>query len=50
MRLDVGKGAAILSCHATDPAKNEPTKFSTDIHKAHQGEKTKLECMTRHAL
>jgi len=25
---DVGKGAACLTCHASDPSKNEPTKFS----------------------
>ena len=47
---DVGKGAACLSCHAPDPAKNEPTKFSTKVHKVHQGEKTKLECSACHAF
>mgnify|MGYP000866057749 CR=1 FL=1 len=47
---DVGKGAACLTCHASDPSKNEPTKFSTDVHKVHQGEKTKLECAACHAI
>lgn len=45
---DVGKGAACLSCHASDPAKKEATKFSTFIHKTHQGEKAKLECSACH--
>lgn len=47
---DVGKGAPCLTCHAPDPAKNEPSKFSTEVHKVHQGEKTKLECAACHAL
>ncbi|MCE5211577.1 MAG: cytochrome c3 family protein [Deltaproteobacteria bacterium] len=49
---DVGpaKGTACLTCHTTDPAKNEPTKFSTDVHKVHQGGKTKLECSVCHIL
>jgi hypothetical protein len=47
---DVGKGAPCLTCHVPDPAKNEPTKFSTNTHKVHQGEKTKLECSACHAL
>jgi hypothetical protein len=47
---DVGKASACLTCHAPDPAKNEPTKFSADVHKAHQGGKTKLECAACHAL
>lgn len=47
---DVGKGASCLTCHAPDPAKNEPTKFSTNTHKIHQDEKTKLECSACHAL
>lgn len=47
---DVGKAAACLPCHAQDPAKNEATKFSTAIHKIHQGEKIKLECSSCHAL
>lgn len=47
---DVGKAAACLSCHAPDPAKSEATKFSTQVHKVHQGEKTKLECSACHAL
>lgn len=47
---DVGKGAACLSCHAPDPAKNEPTKFSANVHSVHQGGKTKLECQACHAL
>lgn len=47
---DVGKGAACLTCHAPDPAQNESTKFSADVHKAHQGGKIKLECATCHAL
>lgn len=47
---DAGKGAPCLSCHTSDPAKAEPTKFSTQIHKNHQGEKTKLECAACHAL
>lgn len=49
---DVGtaKGNACLTCHAPDPAKNEPTKFSTELHKVHQGGKTKLECAACHAL
>lgn len=46
----VDKGAACLSCHAPDPAKNEPTKFSAEVHKVHQGGKTKLECGACHAL
>jgi len=47
---EVEKGKGCLTCHAPDPAKTEPTKFSTAIHKAHQGEKTKLECGACHAL
>ncbi len=47
---DVGKAAACLSCHAPNPAKAEATKFSTEIHKVHQGGKTKLECSACHAL
>lgn len=47
---DVGKGEACLTCHAPDPAQNEPTKFSADVHKAHQGGKIKLECAICHAL
>ncbi|MGV8058479.1 MAG: hypothetical protein AB2L12_10710 [Smithellaceae bacterium] len=47
---DVGKGAACLSCHAPDSTKNEATNFSTEIHKKHQGEKTKLECSACHAF
>ncbi|HNY65460.1 MAG TPA: cytochrome c3 family protein [Deltaproteobacteria bacterium] len=47
---DVGKAAACLTCHAPDPAKNEATSFSTNIHSVHQGGKTKLECSSCHAL
>jgi len=47
---DVGKATACLTCHAPDAAKNEPTKFSADVHKAHQDGKTKLECTACHAL
>ena len=47
---DVGKGEACLTCHAPDPAKNEPTKFSTEVHKVHQNGKTKQECSACHAL
>lgn len=47
---DVEKGKGCLTCHAPDPAKAEPTKFSTAIHKTHKGEKTKLECGACHAL
>lgn len=47
---DAGKGAPCLTCHTSDPAKSEPTKFSTEVHKVHQGEKTKLECAACHAL
>jgi len=47
---DVGKGEACLICHAPDPAKNEPTKFSTEVHKVHQNGKTKQECSACHAL
>jgi len=46
---EVGKGAACLSCHASEPAKKEPTKFSAFVHKIHQGEKTTLECSACHA-
>ena len=47
---DVGMGAACMSCHTPNPAKNEPTKYSTNVHKAHQGQKTKIECSACHAL
>lgn len=47
---DVDKAAPCLSCHKTDAAKTEATKFSTEIHKIHQGGKTKLECASCHAL
>lgn len=47
---DVGKGQACLTCHAPDPAKSEPTKFSADTHKTHQNGKAKLECAACHAL
>lgn len=47
---DIGKAAACLTCHAPDPAQNEPTKFSADVHKAHQGGKIKLECAACHSL
>lgn len=47
---DIGKGAACTSCHAPDPAKKEATKFSTEVHKVHKGEKTTLECSACHAL
>lgn len=46
----IDKGAACISCHAPDAAKTEATKFSTQVHKVHQGEKTKLECAACHAL
>jgi len=48
--LDVGKGAACTSCHASDPANKEATKFSTRVHKVHKGEKTTLDCSACHAL
>ena len=47
---DVGKGVACISCHAPDPANKEATKFSTEVHKVHKGEKTTLECSVCHAL
>ena len=47
---DVGKGAACISCHASDPAKTEKTKFSVEIHKVHKNGKAKLECSACHAL
>ncbi|MGV8079555.1 MAG: hypothetical protein AB2L22_05805 [Syntrophales bacterium] len=47
---DVGKGEPCLTCHAPDPAKSEPTKFSTGVHKVHQNGKAKLECAACHAL
>ncbi len=47
---DVGKGAPCLSCHAPDPAKQEATKFSTEVHKVHKDGKAKLECSACHAL
>lgn len=47
---DAGKGAPCLTCHAPDPAKNGPAEFSTEVHKIHQGGKTKLECSSCHAL
>ncbi|MCE5213057.1 MAG: cytochrome c3 family protein [Deltaproteobacteria bacterium] len=46
---DMGKGTPCLTCHTTD-AKTEATKFSTEVHKTHQGGKTKLECSACHAL
>ncbi len=48
--VGTGKGAACLTCHPPDPARNEPTKLSTEVHKVHQSEKTKLECAACHAL
>jgi hypothetical protein len=47
---NVGKGGPCLSCHAPDKAKDEPTKFSAEVHKIHQGGKTKQECSACHAL
>ena len=47
---DVGKGVACMTCHAPDPARNEASKFSTEVHKVHQGGKTKLDCKSCHAL
>ncbi|MRR16766.1 MAG: hypothetical protein EG826_09965 [Deltaproteobacteria bacterium] len=47
---DVDKTAPCLSCHKSDAAKTEATKFSTEIHKIHQGGKTKLECAACHVL
>lgn len=47
---DVDKTKPCLSCHTSDAAKTEATKFSAAIHKIHQGEKTKLECASCHAL
>ena len=47
---DVGKGAACISCHASDPAKTEATKFSAEVHKIHNNGKAKLECSACHAL
>lgn len=46
---DMGKGMPCLACHAPDPARKEATKFSTAVHKAHQGGKAKLECSACHA-
>jgi len=46
---DVGKGEACISCHASDPANKEATKFSTEVHKVHKGGKTTLECSACHA-
>ncbi|HLZ20047.1 MAG TPA: hypothetical protein VKO67_10550, partial [Smithellaceae bacterium] len=37
---DVDKAAPCLSCHKSAEGKTEATKFSTQIHKLHQGEKT----------
>jgi len=45
---NIGKGEACTSCHASDPASKEKTKFSTEIHKAHQGGKATLECSACH--
>lgn len=47
---DVGKAADCLTCHAPNPSRNEATKFSTEVHKIHQGGKTKLECSSCHTL
>ena len=47
---DVGKGAACMSCHAPDPAKQDATKFSTAVHKVHKNGKANLECSACHAL
>lgn len=47
---DVDKTAPCLSCHKSEASKTEATKFSTEIHKIHQGGKTKLECASCHAL
>ncbi len=47
---DVDKTAPCLTCHKSDASKTEATKFSTEIHKIHQGGKTKLECASCHAL
>ncbi len=47
---EVDKGMACLTCHAPDPARNEASKFSTEVHKVHQGGKTKLDCKSCHAL
>jgi len=47
---DVGKAAPCLTCHTSDPAKTEPTKFSETVHKTHQGGKIKLDCGVCHAL
>ena len=50
MHPDVGKGEACTSCHAPDRGRNEATKFSSEVHKVHQCEKTKLECSACHSL
>jgi len=47
---DVGKGAACMSCHAPDPAKQDATKFSTAVHKVHKNGKANMECSACHAL
>lgn len=47
---DVGKAAPCLTCHKSDPAKTEPTKYSETVHKTHQGGKAKLDCSACHAL
>ncbi len=45
---DVGKGKACISCHVSDPANKEATKFSTLVHKVHKGDKITLECSACH--
>jgi len=49
---DLGADASksCLSCHKPDPARAEANKFSTTIHKIHQGGKTTQECSACHAL
>jgi len=46
---DIGKGEACMSCHASDPANQEATKFSTEVHNVHKNGKANLECSACHA-
>ena len=47
---DMGKGAPCLTCHTPDATRSEATKFSTEVHKAHQNGKIKQDCSACHAL
>ncbi|HNV57201.1 MAG TPA: cytochrome c3 family protein [Smithellaceae bacterium] len=48
--IPVDKTAGCMSCHASKPGSDEPTRFSTNAHKIHQGEKTSVECGACHDL